>query len=242
MIKRIMTLLMFAAAVVMPAAFAAQVTPMIVELDETGSGATTRIQVVNDEDGELPVEARVFRGEVSETGELSLVPADEDFLVFPPQAVIKPNSQQNFRVQYLASAPLEKSEVYYLSVREIPLPLENGQSKLQLVMNFNVLVNVVPEGAQAQPVVDYVRPVERDGETGLEVRVLNQGNRYFAAGRTPWQISGQDNDGNNVRMSFGPMEIGSRIGYGLVAAGKARVFFVPTETLLSGDNIKVDLN
>lgn len=239
---------------------AARVTPMTIELTPTGRNATARIEVTNSEDRDLPMEVRMYRGIVSESGELTLEPADDRFVVFPPQVVIGANQQQVFRIQYLPDAPLTQSEVYYASVMQIPVDLDPTVSRIQVVMRFNVLVNVVPEGTRPEPVVTAARPLRRDVEVppdntlpedqrrprtvteqGIEVRIENRGNRYFAAGRTSWTINGTNEDGSAFSENLTPSRIGDSVGFGLVPPGGARIFFVPTETLLRDGTVNIRL-
>ena len=156
-IVKSMILLGAALSLALPAQ-AARVTPMSVELTPTGRESSARIEVTNTEERELPMEVRMYRGIISEAGELELEPADERFVVFPPQVVIQPNTQQIFRVQYLPDEPLSQSEVYYAAISQIPVALDPNVSMIQVVMRFNVLVNVVPDGATAEPVVSWARP------------------------------------------------------------------------------------
>ncbi|MGB3625038.1 MAG: fimbria/pilus periplasmic chaperone [Henriciella sp.] len=221
-------------------AHAARVTPMVVNLDESGSGATARIEVANTEDIQLPMEARVYRGDISEEGKLTLAPADEDFLVFPPQAVIQPYRQQVFRVQYLGDEPLAQSEIYYLALKQVPVELEPGASRIQLIMNFNVLINVVPDGVAAQPAVDWIRPATVDERDGLEVRVENTGTKFFAAGRNQWTIEGETPDGAPYSSTIEPDAIGELIGYGIVPPGKARIFFIPTDRAVNAESASIE--
>ena len=239
---------------------AARVTPMTIEMSPTGRNSTARIEVTNSENRDLPMEVRMYRGEVSEAGELTLTPADDRFVVFPPQVVIPANGQQVFRIQYLPDAPLTQSEVYYAAVTQIPVELEPTVSRIQVVMRFNVLVNVVPEGAEPEPVVTSMRPPRRDvelppynslpeeqreprtvTEQGIEVRIENRGTRYFAAGRTSWTISGTNEDGTAFSETRTPSRIGDSVGFGLVPPGGARIFFVPTETMLRDGTVNIRL-
>lgn len=208
---------------------ATRVTPMAVELDETGSGSSTRIEVSNTDEEDLPIEVRVFSADISEQGEPVFTPADEDFLVFPPQAIVEPGRAQVFRLQYLGDEPLVESKVYYMSVRQVPVDLDPGVSKIQIVTTFNVLVNVVPPGARPNVSVDWARPVQKDGVDGVEVRLVNDGTKYLAAGRESWRISGRDASGGSVSQVYRGRSVGDKIGYGIVAPGKARIFFVPTD-------------
>ena len=164
---------------------AARVTPMIVELETAGGGSVARIELANPGQNEFPVEVQMFRGVITEEGEVQLTPADEEFLLFPAQIVVPATSQQVFRVQYIGEPELAKSEVFYMKIRQIPLPIAADESKVQVVVNFNVLINVVPDGVSAQPFVESIETTEREGVRGIEVRVSNKGNRYFLAGTLP---------------------------------------------------------
>ncbi|HWV61774.1 MAG TPA: fimbria/pilus periplasmic chaperone [Sphingopyxis sp.] len=262
MFRKSMMLALAAASLALSAnpAEAARVTPMTVEMTPAGRGSTARIEVTNSEDRTLPVELRMYRGDVSETGELTLTPADEKFVVFPPQVVIGPNAQQVFRIQYLPSEPLAKSEIYYAAVSQIPVELDSTVSRIQVVMRFNVLVNVVPEGSKPDPVVTSAKalvretvvppderlPVEEQKpktvtERGIEVRIENRGTRYFAAGRTGWTINATREDGTAFSESRTASRMSDAVGFGLVPPGGARIFFVPVDEPLREEGVSVTL-
>ena len=224
------------------AAEAARVSPMIVDISPLGRGSVARIELSNPGQGEFPVEVQMFRGVISEAGELTLTPADEEFLVFPAQRVVPAQSQQVFRVQYIGNGELAASEIYYMQIRQIPVniaaPTEN---QVQVVVNFNVLVNVIPSGATPQPVVESARPAVRGEATGVEVRLTNRGNRYFTAGTVPWRIAGTATDGTAVDVQLTAEEMARHIGVGVVAPGRTRVFFIPTAKPLAEGTIQAGM-
>lgn len=216
-------------ALVPAAAEAARVSPMIVEVAPLGRGSIARVELTNPSEGEFPVEVQMFRGAISEHGELELTPADDDFLLFPAQIVVPARSQQVFRVQYIGEPELAASEIYYMQIRQIPVDITgNNESQVQVVVNFNVLVNVIPSGASPEPIVESVRPTEREGAPGLEVRLTNGGTRYFTAGTSRWHLSGTGEDGTVLDLRLPPEEVAKLIGVGVVAPGRSRVFFFPT--------------
>lgn len=221
---------------------ALRVSPMIVEVAPVGRTSIARVELAHTGDGEFPVEVQMFRGEISEMGELNLIPADEDFLVFPAQVVVPPRSQQVFRVQYIGEPELAASENYYMQIRQIPVDLATGESQVQVVVNYNILVNVIPQGTSPEPVIESIRPMVRENVSGIEVRVENRGTRYFTAGTLPWRITGKAEDGTAVDMSLPPAEISKLIGVGVVTPGRARIFFIPTEKPLVEGSIKADVD
>lgn len=220
---------------------AARISPMVVEVKPFGRESIARVELTNPGAGEFPVEVQMFRGVISEDGQLELNPADDDFLVFPAQIVVPPNSQQAFRVQYVGDPELAKSEVYYMQVRQVPVEVSPGQSQVQVVVNFNVLVNVIPDDSSPEPTVDTVVPVMNGEQPGVQVRLTNRGTRYFTAGTLPWQISGLSEDGAAVNMQLTPEQMAKLIGVGVVAPDRARSFFIPTEKPMAKESLTVTL-
>lgn len=221
---------------------AARVSPMIVEVAPVGRGSIARVELTNPSEREFPVEVQMFRGVISEDGQLELTPADDDFLLFPTQIVVPARSQQIFRVQYIGEPELAASEIYYMQVRQIPVDIAGGNdSQVQLVVNFNVLVNVIPNGATPDPVVETARPAVRDGVPGVEVRLTNRGTRYFTGGTNRWQIIGTGEDGAVLDLRLPPEEVAKLIGVGVVAPGRSRVFFFPTGKPLREGTIQASM-
>ncbi|MEL7445024.1 MAG: hypothetical protein AAGK02_04340 [Pseudomonadota bacterium] len=322
MFRQIWAAVFALALVCLPApAMAARVAPMIVDLEPIGRGTTARIEMASDSARDIPYEVLMMRGEISEDGRLTLVPADEDFLVFPTQVLLESNSRQVFRIQYVGEAELAESQIYYMSIKQIPIAFEEVErSQVQVVVNYNVLVNVVPDGAEAEPVVRSITaatrevpaaapvaaaeatPDDADSETaesaspdeapdeaaaidsgepensteveaaepattgtidevddatpsataepapppmetisGLEVRLGNDGNRYFLAGLSIWKIKGKTVDGENYDEEFAADKIARSIGAGVVGPGKERIFFLPMETQLDPETVSIEI-
>jgi fimbrial chaperone protein len=128
------------------------VEPLLLEISPNQSAA---IRVRNGSDLDIPVEVFVFRRDVDEDGNQIRVPADDDFIIFPPQATIKADKRQVFRVRPVTVDP-SKSTSYYISFSQVPESMESfegGGAKLQVVFAFDAAVHVVPRKAEAKPVI-----------------------------------------------------------------------------------------
>lgn len=241
---------------------ASRVSPMIVEMTPTGRGSVGRVELTNDASRNIAYEVQMMRGDISTTGELTLTPADEQFIVFPPQSLIEANSQQVFRVQYVGEEALDSSQIYYLAIRQIPVAFEEGQNQVQVVVNYNVLVNVVPDGTQPQPITRDARYVERPQvsedpadaasseeaateaaviEKGILVDLGNEGTRYYFAGRADWEITAQTTTGQPFALSLNAREVAKFTGVGVIGPGKTRQFFIPTEQPLQSKSIRISI-
>src|SRR5690606_19718417 len=186
------------------AAWAMRVAPMVSELTTTGAGSTARIEVGNIGAAALPFETRITRIEFDENGELIETPADDKFLVFPPQGVVPVGGRQVVRVQWVGEPDLDVSHAYYLWVRQLPVATEpvvpetGGAVSVSVLYTMKALIVVAPPGAQPDvrvesavpamvtPPAPEIDPSLTNGEAlppppaepGLEVTVTNAGRRY----------------------------------------------------------------
>lgn len=237
---------------------ASRVTPMILEIQPTGRESVARVELTNDAERDIPYEVQMMKGEISAEGELALTSADEQFIVFPPQSIVEARTQQVFRIQYVGEEAIDRSQVYYLSIKQIPVAFDEGQNQVQVVINYNVLVNVVPDGSEPEAIVrsaSYIerpkdtgevaadgKPIEGPIEKGILIDLANDGNRYFFAGRSDWSISAKTTNGETFQKSYTGEEMSRLIGTGVVAPGKNRIFFVPTENELDTNSLQITVD
>lgn len=161
----------------MPApALAYQVSPMISDLAPSGQAASTVLRIQNDSDKPITIEMVAEKRSFDEAGAEHRTPADDDFVLFPPQAVIAAGATQAIRVQYVGTPSLTHSETYTVTVRQVPVQLpNNGQTGVQFLFNFSTLANIVPAGAKADVRVTSLEPVNGGG---YRLHLTNQGTSY----------------------------------------------------------------
>lgn len=99
---------------VVTSAWAMRVSPMVSELTTSGAGSAARIEVGNVGSAALPFETRITRMDIDADGNIVETPADEDFLVFPPQGVVPVSGRQVVRVQWIGDPAIDVSRAYYL--------------------------------------------------------------------------------------------------------------------------------
>ena len=162
-----------------------EVKPLVHDVAPFGREATSTLTITNPSDQPLPVEVTVNRRVFDEGAGESLVPADDDFLLFPPTALIPPGGTQAVRLQWLGDPELVESQSYYAHVAQLPVtPAADSGSEVQFVLAFNVAVHVAPEGAAAQiRVLDAGLETGADDEAVLRATLVNDGNGYTYASR-----------------------------------------------------------
>ena len=148
---------------------------MIYDMKPTGQQATTVLRVENTNDKPITIELVAEKRSFDVNGKESRTPADADFVLFPPQAVIPAGATQAVRVQYVGPPTPTESVMYTVTVKQVPVELPaSGPSGVQFVFNFSTLANIVPDGAKARIEVVSLVPIEK----GYELRLRNAGNRY----------------------------------------------------------------
>ncbi|MGH7020761.1 MAG: hypothetical protein ACREEY_12815 [Brevundimonas sp.] len=240
---------------VMSAAWAMRVSPMVSELTTTGAGSAARIEVGNIGSAALPFETLITRMEVDADGNIVETPADEEFLVFPPQGLVPVGGRQVVRVQWIGEPTIAASQAYYLWVKQLPVatdptPHESGGAlSVQVLYTMKALIVVAPPGAEPKVEVVSVTPAmvtppapEVDpnlnggaalppppAEPGIEVVVSNTGKRYALMSGATWIVEGTDKSGQAFRREYTSNDISQTVGVGYLAPlGGRRTFKLPT--------------
>ncbi|MGE5564291.1 MAG: molecular chaperone [Bacillota bacterium] len=221
--------LLFAAALPAPAS-ATTVSPVVVDLQTNGRGVVSNISVTNTSAGPMTMEIAVTPLKATATGfEPAGAPdSDEDLLVTPPSALIPPGKTQTFRVQWVGDPEMTRSRHYYVGVNQLPVKLPEGQSAVQIVYNFNVLVSVSSPDQKPQLTITSVAPATVDGKAVAAVTVRNTGTAHGYISQHRLKIVETSASGAEVESkTISGSEFQQLVGYGLVATDQTRTVDIP---------------
>jgi len=226
-ILKTMLALVAASAVALTPALATTVQPIVIDLSTGGTGMSRTITVENTNADRLPVEIRVESLAFGDDGVTTEGPSG-DLSVFPLQAVIEPGRTQTFRVQWAGGA-IERSKSYYVTVAQAPVTLPQGESAIQVLYNFQVLVSVAPPQARPNLRVESAS-VGRDavGNPAPVIVVSNESaaHAYVSQG-TLSLVARNAQGGITLERTLSPADIQQSIGYGLVGPGQRRSLVLP---------------
>lgn len=212
-------------------ATAITVQPIVVNLTPAGRGMTQVVTVTNSFTYPVAVELTIEDLALDPNGVRGTGRDSGDLLIFPPSATIKPGQTQTFRVQYVGDPALARSKHYYVTVAQLPVQLQQGQSAVQVLYNFQVLVSVAPQGGKPTITVQRAE-IERsaDGKSVPAVTFTNASptHGYLSSGRL--RVVQRDASGRETfRREFTAPEVQQTIGYGLIGAGQTRRVTLPVE-------------
>jgi fimbrial chaperone protein len=135
---------------------------------------------------------------------------------------------------------LARSRHFYVTVAQLPVQLPEGQSAIQILYNFQVLVSVTPAGAHPNLTITSAS-VGHNAE-GRPIPVITLSNNstahgYLSQGRL--RIVEKDADGREIfRRTIPGPEIQQTIGFGLVGAGQTRRVAIPIELPSEGGTVE----
>jgi len=202
---------------------AIEVSPLLIEiiLGRTPSSETA-IRVESTERETVAIEISVFERLFDDNGEESLVPADDEFIIFPPQALLEPEQVQVFRFNYLGE-PSIRSRNFYFNVAQIPVNLNATGNRVDVIVEFAASVNVSsPDTSPDSSIVAMTQqePASPDEPAYLLVTIRNDGERHDYMSRQNFRLI--DPAGQQRPVSGG--EFRSNVGDTLVPAGGVRTF------------------
>ena len=167
--------------------FAQRVEPMVFELASTGNKSAISLRINNNKSNPLTVEVVPSKISLDKFGKETRTLAEDDFLIYPPQTLIKPGKTQVVKVKYVGDPTIDASQAYRISVKQVPVDLGLGDTTgVGLLLNFNTLANVVPAKAKAEL---NVETIELGTDGNWVVTIKNSGNRFVRLSQTNWTFS-----------------------------------------------------
>jgi fimbrial chaperone protein len=225
--------LAFALAAILPTqASATTVSPVVLDLQTNGRGVVANISVTNTSAGPMTMEVSVTPLKGTSTGfePAGAADSDEDLLVTPPSALIPAGNTQTFRVQWLGDPEMTQSKHYYVGINQLPVKLPEGQSAVQIVYNFNVLVSVSSPDQKPQIAITSVAPATVDGKPFAAVTVQNNGTAHGYISQHTLKITESSASGAELASkTISGSQFQQLVGYGLVATGQSRTVNVPLD-------------
>lgn len=233
-LKSMRSLLAFLSAVALSAAATATtVSPVVLDLQTSGRSVVANISVTNNGAGPLTMETVTTPLKATATG---FVPteganADDDLLVTPPSSLIPAGKTQTFRVQWIGDPELTASRHYYVSINQLPVKMPEGQSAVQIVYNFNVLVSVSSPNQKPQiNVVSVVPASAPDGKPVAAITVQNSGQAHGYISQHRIKLTETSASGTELLSeTISGSDFERLVGYGLVASGQTRTVNVPLD-------------
>ncbi len=213
------------------AAQAFQVQPMSYVLEPSGEGSRQTLRIENSFRHAVAIEIEVSRRFMDESGQVSHEPAEEDFLVFPPQTRLEPGAIQAVRVQYIGDPALTETHAYTIAARQVPVRSpESDTATVQVVFNMGTAAYVRPRGARAE--LAPVEIIHSDDENQLIAVVHNRGNGHTNLHNALWSVR----NGDGSEQTLDRETVQEMLNNPIIYPGHTRRIPLPAEVMGTGSD------
>ena len=218
-----------------PNAEAFRVSPMTYDLAPHGQNSTKTIRVENRGAKKLSIELIAEKRIIKKDGSDERMPAEDDFLIFPPQAVIEPGSVQAIKVKYIGDPEIKESVGYVVSVAQLPVDFtgEEGQSGVSVSFKFGTSVNVVPKGSKEKIKITDQKVVK---DNKVKISLKNEGNKYSRMIYGKWPFT----NSQGKKFELQDEKLNSAISQPLIQPNSERVIEIKLPDDFNTDGLKID--
>jgi P pilus assembly chaperone PapD len=220
--------------------YAFSINPMFISMKPAGAQTRALVTVTNSAPKPMPVRASVSELVMDANGQTKSIPNSNDFIVFPPQAIIAPRGKQSFRVQWRGQPNLPQGKTYELTVAQVLAKDNRPQNdkketsiQIQLAMAFGAIINMPAATGKPNPVVQSSRiSRNKQGKPVLETVISNNSNQNFMLVQADSTVTvlGANNQPIWTR-TYKPDDIMRNFGLGMVQPNKSRQMQIPLPEL-----------
>lgn len=163
-----------------------RVTPLTLELTPTGSGSKKTFRVENTGTAPIAVQISIHKREMLFNGKDKMTPADDDFIIYPPQLVLLPKRSQSVQVRWIGKVVPTSELSYRIISEQLPINLQKKKQKgaqITILLRYEGTLYVAPKGVKPDLAVVAARSMTtKKGERRLEVVLNNRGSKHVIMG------------------------------------------------------------
>lgn len=204
-----------------PAARAFKLAPITMHFEPSGRAASQAFRVENESEEQVAVQISILSRGMSLDGKEQNAPADDDFIVYPPQILLKPKQVQTLRVKWVGDARPQKELAYRILAEQLPINLSKEQetgAKINLIVRYLGSIYIVPKGAKPNVVIESALPhPAENGERKLAITFHNSGNAHTILRDLTLTLQA-----NGKTVVLGPTDLEGISGENILAGNKRR--------------------
>lgn len=215
-------------------------SPMSVNLDPSGKGATRSFIVDNSGTEKLAIQISMAARRMDLDGAETNPDADDDFIVYPPQLVLGPNEKRTVRVTWAGDANPSSELAYRIIAEQLPVETEKSAKAkgavIRMLLKYMGAVYVTPKDTKPDLVVAAAGPSRDRRKPGLEVVFENRGTAHALLKGLSVRVA---STAGGAAVRLGEPELKNVVGQNILAKSKRR-FVVPWPQKVPNGPVKVD--
>lgn len=211
--------------------YAYKLIPISAELSPSGKSSRQVFRIENNSNEPIAVELKVYARDMELDGKDVLKDAEDDFVIYPRQAIVMPGKSQAIRLQWIGNPKPDRELAYRFISEQLPVSFSENDSqggRVSLLVRFIASIYIVPNGARPNILVKQVEPVKLNkNEKYLEITLVNKGNKHSLIKDPILKLkSGKSS------VDLGPEQL-PQLASQNILSGKTRKFIIPWPQALS---------
>jgi fimbrial chaperone protein len=134
-----------------------ELTPLERTVSPAGRNAVTTFRLENKDSKPVAVELSMFSRTMTDDGSDILTPAENDFVVYPQQAIVMPGEAQTIKVSFVGTPPSGVEAAYRLVADQLPVDMDKKQADkggaMAVLVRYVASLYVQPDGVKPSVVV-----------------------------------------------------------------------------------------
>lgn len=207
-----------------------------------GSGSTQSYEIFNPSNERVAINISMVHRLVNKAGQESHRPADDDFLVYPPQILLEPNAMQTVRVTWVGESEPTQELAYRLIAEQLPINLNppsalkgtSSTGKIKVLMRYVGSVYIKPEKVKPDVVLAGLENMQSPkGDAQLALTFHNQGTAHASLRKLQLRLIAEQGE----VLELTPEQMGE-MKNATILAGKQRQFRIPYPANLNFKPVK----
>jgi fimbrial chaperone protein len=213
-----------------------RISPLQMVFTPSGSGATRSFRVDSTGDQPVAVEIKMAKRQVNLDGTETQPSAEDDFVVYPPQMLLKPGTSQTVRVTWLGDPNPSTELAYRIIAEQLPINLpevEQNQGgatiKIKALFRYVGSIFITPQKVAPKVVLEQAACQSGPGKANqLMLTFANQGtvHTYLSGLKLHLAPTGQE----SKVVHLAPEQLKGVAGVNLLAGSKRQFLLAcPTD-------------
>ena len=217
-------------------------TPMSQSLEPSGKGSTQSFLLENTGGETLPIQISMTERKMDALGNESNPEADDQFIVYPPQLILKPNEKRTVRVTWAGDPKPDHELAYRIIAEQLPVETEKKDKKkgamIHMLLRYLGAIYITPRGVTSNVLIASSLLDSKKNEMVLTFE--NSGKAHQVLRGLKLKIISADHPENNLTLNTDAAELKDIAGQNILALSQRRFRFPWPEKIPKGP-VRVEL-
>ncbi len=156
--------------------YAFKFSPMSLTIEDKGRNKTSLLYVENDSKSPIAIQISMAKRVMDENGDEKHPEVEDDFLIYPPQLILKAKQKRSIKLTWLGKNNLKQEKAYRVIVEQLPIEVDSKKKKsgIKVLLRYIGAVYVNPGKTKSMLKVSKVKLENKK----LNVWVKNEGTKH----------------------------------------------------------------